>query len=378
MAQRAAVRYSDPSQFPLSDMQRYIADELVEDYKEGLLERRDFLRRLALVMGGAALAASFAAVSGCGSAPGNAPASSGGSSSATGAAGGSGAASSAVGAGSSAAGAAGATAGAVGPTAAAASGAGAAGATTATGVTVAETDPAIEARMIEFGVPDAQKGGQVKLMAYLAKPRGDGPFPGLVVIHENRGLVEHIKDVARRAAKAGYAAIAPDLAAREGGTDKFTDTADVTGLLGRTPPDQLVADLQSNFAHLKSQPFVRGDRIGAVGFCFGGGMAWRLATRQRDLRAAAPFYGPAPPLDDVKNIQAAVLAIYAGKDQRINAGIPQLDEALKAGGKSYEIKVFADVDHAFHNDTNAARYNAAAAREAWDLVMAFFDKHLKS
>lgn len=356
--------YAHPSQFPLSDMQRYIAEELVEDYKDGLLQRRDFLRRLALVMGSAALAASFAAVSGCGTASPRA---------------GEGGAAAAPGGGGTAASAgAGGAAATANPGAAATSGAAtAAAAGAAAGVTVPETDPDIEARMIEFAAGDPQKGGQAKLLAYLAKPRGDGPFPGLLVIHENRGLVEHIKDVARRAAKAGYAALAPDLASREGGTARFSDPAEVTGLLGRTPADQLVADLQLHVEHLKQQPFVRRDRVGAIGFCFGGGMTWRLATRQRDLRAAVPFYGPAPPLDEVKNIQAAILAIYAGRDQRINAAIPQLEEALKAAGKTYEIKVFPDVDHAFHNDTNAQRYNAEAARAAWSQAIAFFDRQLK-
>jgi len=190
--------------------------------------------------------------------------------------------------------------------------------------------------MVEFH----SKGA--KIAAYLAKPKGNGPFPIILVCHENRGLVEHIKDVARRLAKLVYAALSPDLLSREGVTEKVG--ANVPGVLGNTPPTQFVDDFKAGLAYMQDQPFVRKDRAGMVGFCFGG-VTWRCATQIAELKAAV--------LEDVPNVQAAVLAIYGGLDQRINAGIPAIEDALKKNNKTFEKLIYDGANHAFHNDTGA-------------------------
>jgi carboxymethylenebutenolidase len=242
----------------------------------------------------------------------------------------------------------------------------------ASGVTVAPTDPALEsAGMISYA------SGGVAVQAYLSRPKGAGPFPAVVVIHENRGLLEHFKDVTRRLAKLGHVGLAVDLASGEGGTERHAgDLAQVTAILGRTPPERMVEFLTAGVRHLQGQSYVRRDRIGATGYCFGGGMTWRLATASPEVRAAVPYYGSSPPLGDVSKIKAAVLAIYAGRDERINAGIPQIREALQRAGVVHEIVILPDSDHAFFNDTGA-RYAPAAARTAWERTTGWFERYLK-
>jgi carboxymethylenebutenolidase len=222
----------------------------------------------------------------------------------------------------------------------------------------------------------------VQLKGYLAYDRArieqgmqPGKAGGVLVVHENRGLTEHIKDVVRRVATAGYVGLGVDLISRAGGSDAHPDESERTGILGQVPPDLLVSDLLDGVRYLKALPSVAPERLGAVGFCFGGGMVWRVATKSPDLKAAVPFYGPSPPLADVPNIKAAVLGIYGGNDARINAGIPELENALKAAGITYEIKIYEGADHAFHNDTGP-RYNAEAARDAWQRTLAWFEAHM--
>ncbi len=217
--------------------------------------------------------------------------------------------------------------------------------------------------------------GNTAVLGYRVQPKSGSPVPGVVVVHENRGLVEHIKDVARRIAKAGYVGLAVDLASPAGGTAKFSDPAEVTAVLGKTPPEQLVSMLNAGVRHLQALPTVRRDRIGTVGFCFGGGMVWRLATQNTDLRAAVPFYGPNPPLEDVSKIKAAVLAIYGALDERINAGIPAMREALQKARIAHEIVIYPNANHAFFNDTTP-RYVEAAAKEAWKRALAWFERYL--
>ncbi|MDP2662743.1 MAG: dienelactone hydrolase family protein [Dehalococcoidia bacterium] len=240
---------------------------------------------------------------------------------------------------------------------------------TANPVTIRPDDPDIEAKMVEFD----SKGA--KIMAYLVRPKGNGPFPIALICHENRGLVEHIKDVARRASKAGYAALAVDLLSEEGGTDKVG--ADVPGVLGNVPPQRFVDDFKAGLGYMQSQPFVAKDRAGMFGFCFGGGVTWRCATQIPELRAAIPFYGPNPPLEDVPKTKAAVLAIYGAADTRINAGIPEIEAAMKQNNKVFEKLVYDGAGHAFHNDTGAS-YNANAAKDAWAKTLAWLDKYVKS
>lgn len=309
----------------MSDLHRYLVEELVEDYKEGELSRREFLRRMAVVAGGVAAAASTLSslsvpftgaelAAAAQSAP--EPRAQGG------------------------------------------------------GITVPPDDPAIQVADIRY------RGPAGEVIAYHARPRAGDAVPGVLVIHENRGLVEHIKDVARRYAKAGYAAIAPDLASPEGGTARFQDLAQVTALLGRISPEAHTAALVAGLQHLRGLPGVQRDRTAVTGFCFGGGLAWRVTTQDQQLRAAAPYYGIAPPLADVPRIRAAVLGVYAENDQRINASIPPLEAALKQANVTHKIVIYPGAGHAFHNDTGL-NYNETAARAAWNETLAWFRQYLR-
>lgn len=238
-------------------------------------------------------------------------------------------------------------------------------------MTVPPGDPGIQTQKVE--VP----GQDVRLQAYLAYPRAPGVYSGSLVIHENRGLTEHIMDVCRRLAKEGYAALSVDLVSREGGTDKYaSDPGQVPGILGRTSADVLLKDLNTGYAYLETQPFVRRERISVVGFCFGGGLTWRLITVNQKLAAAVAFYGPSPAVESVPNIKTPALGIYASDDPFVNPRIPALEDALKREGKTFEIMTYAGTRHAFHNDTGA-NYNAEAARQAWTRTLAWFQKYLK-
>ena len=160
-----------------------------------------------------------------------------------------------------------------------------------------------------------------------------------------------------------------------GGTAQYLDTAKISAYLAQTPGDEHVANLQAALAVLKTQPGVQ--KIGAVGFCFGGGLTWRLSTAAPELVAAVPFYGPAPDAAKVPDINAAMLGIYGGKDERINAGIPALETALKAAGTTYQVKIYDGAGHAFNNDTGG-NYVKAAADDAWTQTLGWFDKYLKA
>ena len=214
-----------------------------------------------------------------------------------------------------------------------------------------------------------------ELRGYLARPAGEGPFAVILVCHENRGLTPHIEDVTRRLAQAGYAALAVDLLSRSGGTASL-DPSDVPGIPGNTSPDQFVADFLSGWEYLKTLPNTQPERVGMLGFCFGGGVTWLMATRMPELLAAVPFYGPHPPLEDVPDIRAAVLGIYAGNDQRINQGIPEIEQAMAENNKVFEKIIYPGVDHAFHNDTGS-RYNTEAASNAWKRTLDWFESYVK-
>jgi carboxymethylenebutenolidase len=236
--------------------------------------------------------------------------------------------------------------------------------------TVSPDDPAILAGAVEFAAD-----GET-LLGYLSRPRGEGVYPVILVCHENRGLTEHIQDVTRRLAKAGYVALAVDLLSRLGGSEAL-GADQVPGALGNIPPEQFVQDFLSGWRYLQGQAFAQAERVGMVGFCFGGGVTWRVATRMAELLAAVPFYGPHPPVEDVPKIQAAVLAIYGELDQRINQGIPAIEEAMQKNGKIYEKVIYPGADHAFHNDTGP-RYKPDAARDAWDRTLGWFERYVKS
>jgi carboxymethylenebutenolidase len=200
--------------------------------------------------------------------------------------------------------------------------------------------------------------------------------PAVIVIHENRGLNDHIRDVARRAALAGYRALAPDFLSPAGGTPADEDRART--MIGALDLAASVADALGTVAWLRGRGGGGHRRVGAVGFCWGGAMTNRLAVAAGDrLDAAVPFYGPAPDPAEAVRVQAAMLVILAGLDDRVNRTALPWVEALRAARKEVEAITYPGVDHAFHNDTSAARYNPEAARAAWAATLAFFARHLR-
>jgi carboxymethylenebutenolidase len=236
--------------------------------------------------------------------------------------------------------------------------------------TVMPDDPAVIASEVQIPAAD------MNIIGYLARPSNENDSPVILVCHENRGLTPHIQDVTRRFAKAGYVGLAVDLLSRQGGS-AAVGQENVPGALGNIPPDQFVEDFKSGWRYLQDQSFAEADRVGMTGFCFGGGVTWRVATQMPELLAAVPFYGPHPPVEDVPNIRAAVLAIYGEMDSRINSGIPTIEQAMRENNKIYEKMIYQNADHAFHNDTGS-RYNPEAARDAWERTLAWFEQYVRN
>jgi carboxymethylenebutenolidase len=235
---------------------------------------------------------------------------------------------------------------------------------------VPDGDPRIVGRRMSWPV-----GGGRMMKGYQAEPRAAArPLGSVLVVHENRGLNAHIEDVARRAAVAGYRAVAPDFLSPVGGTPADQDAA--REAIGKLDIPQAVADAVATLHLLKSLPGANG-KTGAVGFCWGGGMVNRIAVAAGPaLDAGVPFYGPAPDPSLAPRVEAAMLLHYAGLDDRVNAtGLPW-SEALRAAGKKAEWFVYPGVNHAFHNDTSAERYNEAAAKLAWQRTLDFFAREL--
>ncbi|WP_439516709.1 dienelactone hydrolase family protein [Sediminibacterium sp.] len=216
--------------------------------------------------------------------------------------------------------------------------------------------------------------GDVTMKAYLAKPKKDGKYGAVIIIHENRGLNDHIRDVARRAAKAGYIAIAPDALSAAGGTP--TDQDQARQLFSQIDAKQNLINFSKGFDYLKSRKDCNGF-TGCVGFCWGGALVNQLAVNVPDLKAAVAFYGRQADVADVPKIKAALQLHYAGLDERINAGIPAYEEALKKNNVKYELYLYEGVNHAFHNDTSGARYNEAAAKLAWKRTLDFWAANMK-
>ena len=232
---------------------------------------------------------------------------------------------------------------------------------------VPESDPSIKTETVTF------KAGDKDLTGYLAKPAADGKYPSVVVVHENRGLNPHIKDIARRLAVAGNLALAVDLLSPIGGTP--TDEDKAREMIGTLQAPDVTGWAQGAVAYLRSHPASNG-KVGAVGFCWGGGVIGRLAVAEPTLNAGVVFYGQQPPAEDVAKIKAPLLLNYAGLDERINAGIPAFETALKAAGTDYTLHIYEGANHAFNNDTSAPRYNKEAAALAWGRTLDFFKKHL--
>jgi carboxymethylenebutenolidase len=210
------------------------------------------------------------------------------------------------------------------------------------------------------------------LAAYFARPSGGGACPGIVVIHENRGLVPYLRDVVDGLASNGFMAVAPDLLTREGGTASL---ADVPPVLSEIPRERHTGDTLASMQFLQAQGATK---IGIIGFCFGGAVTWRAAVASSGIAAAVPFYGSNPPLEGVTEIKAAVFAVYGGEDERVNAGIDDMMGALQAAAVTHRHKVYEGAQHAFHNHTNEGRYHALAATEAWADALQWFGTHLAS
>ena len=304
-------------------LKRYLAEEMVEEYEEGRMSRRHMIKTVGRILGVAVVSPALLASLGCGTpeAPDEeqeeAPVPESGTS----------------------------------------------------GVTVEPDDPDIEVGKVE--VP----GEEGAIGAYQARPTGEGPFPAVLLIHENRGLTEHIRDVARRFAKVGYVGLAADLLSRTGGSAQFADESETTTAISELDQGGVISDMQSSITWLEEQPYVQEGRIGGIGWCWGGGQAWRLATQEPRASAVVSFYGPNPPLEDVPNIQAAVLGIYGEEDTRITNQQPDLEEALAEADKTYEMLIFDGANHAFFNDTGE-RFDPEAAEEAWASTLGWFDEYL--
>ena len=235
---------------------------------------------------------------------------------------------------------------------------------------VSFTDERIKARYVVYPSPGGTSG---QMRGYLVQPTGEGPFPGVLVIHENRGLNPYIEDVARRAAVAGFLALAPDGLAPIGGYPGNDD--DGRAMQRSLDPDKLRRDIVNSAYVLKNHELCSG-KLGATGFCWGGGMTNVLAvTLGADLDAGVPFYGPAPPTAEVGNIQAPLLIHYAENDNFVNRSRAGYEAALKEHGKSYEMLDYPGTRHGFHNDSTP-RYDEAAANLAWERTVAFFKQHL--
>lgn len=216
-------------------------------------------------------------------------------------------------------------------------------------------------------------GAKGEMKGYLVTPREPGPFPAVIVVHENRGLNAHTRDVARRMALEGFVALAPDYLSDLGGTP--TDEEAARALFAELTPDDVNANGIATIAFLKTVPKSTG-KVGAIGFCWGGSTVNNLAVASPDLLAAVPYYGGQPKPEDVPKIEARIMAHYGGLDERINAGIPAFEEALKAAGTDHQIFIYEGANHAFNNDTSSARYDKAAADLAWSRTIAFLKETL--
>ena len=322
-----------------SEMELYIIGEHIEDFQDGFITRRELLRRVTLITGSLAITAAVLPALGCNvNAPPAAPA----------------ARASFVPSPAATATAA-ATPFAIPPPA-----------RTTDGITVKADDPRITA-----GPAAGLIGADgATLIAYRAAPTG-ASRGGILVVQENRGVTEHIKDVVRRAATAGFTALAVDLLSREGGADKLG--TDYPASLAKRTPDQILSDLRVGLAVLERTEH---DRLAAVGFCFGGGVVWQLVNSGSPLRAAAPFYGPKP--SDISGLAAtktAVFAVYGEQDTRITDSRTEMEAALTRSGTPYRITVYPGANHGFHNDTSD-RYAPEQAQQAWIGTIGWFTRYL--
>jgi carboxymethylenebutenolidase len=231
---------------------------------------------------------------------------------------------------------------------------------------VPNEDPRLYVENIKY------RGETGDVLAHFARPKGDIKVPGVIVIHENRGLVPHIKDVTRRVALEGFLAVAPDALSPLGGTPE--DVNEVPSLIQKLDRQSTIKNFIAAVKYLKTNPQSTG-KVGVMGFCWGGGMANQVAVNSPDLKAAVPFYGMQPAPEDVPKIKASLLIHYAGLDERINQGIPAFEAALKKAHVDYKIFMYEGAEHAFFNDTSP-RYNKEAAKLALERTIAFLKQKL--
>ncbi|UCE43316.1 MAG: dienelactone hydrolase family protein [Candidatus Aminicenantes bacterium] len=234
---------------------------------------------------------------------------------------------------------------------------------------VAEDDSRLYTEYLKF------PGETGDVRAYLARPKGEEKLPGVIVIHENKGLQPHIKDVSRRVALEGFLAIATDALSPLGGTPK-DNLDEARSLMRKLDSETTIKNNVAAVKYLMTHPQSTG-KVGCMGFCWGGGMVNQMAVNSPDLLAVVPFYGRQPTVEDVPRIKASLLCHYAGQDERINAGIPAFEEALKKASVDYKIYIYEGTGHAFHNDTGS-RYDKEAAELAFERTIAFFKEKLKT
>jgi carboxymethylenebutenolidase len=233
---------------------------------------------------------------------------------------------------------------------------------------VAADDPRLQTGQVTF------PGASGEMQGYLAQPAdAAGPLPGVVVLHENRGLTPYIEDVARRLAVDGFVALAPDFLSPLGGTPDDEDQA--REMQRQLDAQQMIDNALAAIDFLESDEATT-DQVGVVGFCAGGSLAGRVAVSSSQVDAVVVFYGGQPPSEEVSKIEAPLLLHYAGLDERVNAGIPEFEQALNEADVDYTMHMYEGVNHAFHNDTGEARYDAEAAELAWSRTIDFFKQHL--
>ncbi|MDQ3373660.1 MAG: dienelactone hydrolase family protein [Acidobacteriota bacterium] len=218
--------------------------------------------------------------------------------------------------------------------------------------------------------------GAIKLSGYLSKPKAKGKYPAIIVIHENRGLNDHTRDVARRFAAAGYVALAVDALSRKGGTAAMTTPEKVREAFAAIPIPDVMSDLNAGLTFLNKHQNVKKNKLASIGFCWGGARSFLLATEPNKLQAAVVFYGTAPTEEQLAKVHCPVLGIYGETDERITSKVPEVAASMKKLKKQYESKIYKDAAHAFFNDTNAERYNAEAAKDAWTQTLAFLKKNV--
>ncbi|MEO8541186.1 MAG: dienelactone hydrolase family protein [bacterium] len=315
----------------MNEYQSYLIQEFADEFQEGHMSRRQLLRRAVLIMGSVPAGLSALAMFGCGddddvqeaTKAANTPE----------------------------------PALTLAPTA---------------GVSVAAGSPTVAGGTVQTS--DVKfKGPGSDLLGYLARPPGAGPFPGIVIIHENRGLNDHTKDIARRYAAEGFAGLAVDLVSRAGGSKP--DASANTGILGSANIADFVADMVAYVDYTAGLDFVKKGGVGVTGFCFGGGYCFDTAVESSKVKAAIPYYGTCRQKDKLATTQAAVLAFYGALDTRITGEAEAVKASLAKNGRPSEIKIYDGANHAFFNDTGAS-YNETAAKDSWAKALAWFRQYV--